>query len=109
MSASGFPTQYGQESQIGGIGEPSGIALPPDALANLQMGQVIDVDDVTGITVKVKDISHDIRGRNIAVLELTNQVYSADASYDTDTGSMIGFSESKSGAETDEYTDLKLA
>lgn len=109
MSASGFPDQYGQEEQIGGIGEPGGLALPPDALAMLQTGQVIDTDDVTGITVEVKDVGRDADGRSIVVLFASNQIYSAEVTYDRDTGMMIGFSETKLCAETNEYTELKLA
>lgn len=109
MAASGFPAQYGQEEQIGGIGQPGGLALPTDALAALQTGQVIDTDDVTGITVEVKDVGQDANGRNIVVLSAFNQIYSAEVTYDRDTGMMVGFSETKLGAGTNEYTELKLA
>lgn len=109
MVASGFPAQYGHEEQVGGIGQPGGLALPPDALAALQLGQVIDIDDVTGITVEVKDVCQDANGRNIVVLLASNQIYSAKVTYDRDTGMMIGFSETKLGTDTNEYTELKLA
>jgi hypothetical protein len=82
--------------------------LPPAALATLQKGQVIDTDQVTGITVSVKDIGRDAAGRNIAVLQAANQAYSADVIYDVDTGTMIALSDSNLGAESNEYTDLKL-
>ncbi len=107
MSASGFPAQYGQEEQIGGIGQPGGLALPPNALAALQTGQVIDTDGVTGITVEVKDVSQDANGRSIVVLSASNQIYSAEMTYERDTGMMIGFSETKLGADTNEYTELQ--
>lgn len=110
MSASGFPSQYGQEnSQVGGIGQPGGLALPPDALATLQTGQVIDEDGVTGITVSVKDIGQDPNGRKTVVLQAANQAYSAEATYDKDTGMIMELSDSKLGVDTNEYTDLKLA
>jgi hypothetical protein len=108
MSASGFPSQYGQESQIGGIGQPGGLVLPPAALATLQKGQVIDTDPVTGITVLVKDIGQEAAGRNIAILMAANQAYSAEATYDLDTGATIALSDSTLGADANEYTDLKL-
>jgi hypothetical protein len=108
MSASGFPSQYGQESHIGGIGQPGGLVLPPAALATLQKGQVIDTDPVTGITVLVKDIGQDAAGRNIAILMAANQAYSAEATYDLDTGATIALSDSTLGADANEYTDLKL-
>jgi hypothetical protein len=108
MSASGFPAQYGGDSQIGGIGQPGGLALPPTALATLKKSQEIDEDLVTGITVSVKDIVQDATGRNIAVLQAANQAYSAEVTYDADTGTMIALSDSKLGVDTNEYTDLKL-
>ena len=108
MAASGFPAQYGQDSQVGGIGQPGGLALPPASLATLQKGQVIDKDPVTSITVSVKDIGQDATGRNIAVLQAANQAYSAEVTYDVDTGSMIALSDSKLGVDTNEYADLKL-
>ena len=108
MAASGFPTQYAQESQIGGIGQPGGLVLPPDALASLREGQVIDTDPVTGIIVSVKDIGQDAAGRNEAILQAANQAYSAEATYDIDTGATIAMSDSKLGADANEYTDLKL-
>lgn len=108
MSATGFPSQYGQESQIGGIGQPGGLVLPPAALVTLHKGQVIDADQVTGITVSVKNIGQDAGGRNIVILQATNQAYSAEATYDMDTGSAIAFYDSKLGEESNEYTDLKL-
>jgi hypothetical protein len=108
VSASGFPSQYGQESLIGGIGEPGGLALPPAALAELQTGQIIDSDDVTGITVSVKDISQDDNGNDAVVIQSANEGYSGDMTYDTRTGALIGFLEFKQGAESNEYTDIRL-
>ena len=103
----GFPTQYGQESLIGGIGEPTGIVLPPAALAALQTGKIIDTDPVTGITAEVIDVGSDDSGRDIAVIRLENQVYSAEMTYDVGTGTMLSFVEAKLGAETNEYADLR--
>jgi hypothetical protein len=108
ISASGFPSQFGQESLIGGIGEPSGLALPPDALAALQTGQIIDSDDVTGITVAVMDISQDDDGNGLVVIQSANEGYSADMTYDASIGVLIGFNEFKKGDESNEYTDIKL-
>jgi hypothetical protein len=108
MAASGFPTQYAQESQIGGIGQPGGLVLPPDALASLREGQVIDTDPVTDITVSVKDMGQDAAGRNVVILQAANQAYSAEVTYDVDTGATIAMSDSKLGADANEYTDLKL-
>ena len=82
--------------------------MPPAVLALLEGCQVIDVDDVTGITVSVKDIGRDPSGRDIVVLQAANQIYSAETTYDMSTGELIGFSESKLGTESNEYTDLKL-
>jgi len=109
ISASGFPTQYGGDSQVGGIGQPGGLALPPDALATLQTGQVIDEDNVTGITVSVKEIGQVSKGRNTVVLQAANQAYSANVTYDKDTGMIMELSDSKLGVDSNEYTDLKLA
>lgn len=108
VSASGFPSQYGQESLIGGIGEPAGLALPPAALVALQTDQIIDRDDVTGITVTVDDISQDDDGNGLVVLRSANEGYYADMTYDASTGILIGFNEFKKGAESNEYTDIKL-
>lgn len=106
ISASGFPAQYGQDSQVGGTGEPGGLVLPPMALASLRADQVIDRDDITGIVVFVKSIGQDEEGRDLVVIRAANEVYSADVTYDISTGAMVGFSESKLGAESNEYTEL---
>ncbi len=109
VSASGFPTQYYQDSQIsGGIGETGGIILPPAALAALREGQVIDIDPVTGITVSVKDVGRDATGRSIVTLQASNQAYSAETTYDVERGVMIAFSDFKWGEEVNEYTNLQL-
>jgi hypothetical protein len=109
LSASGFPSQYAQDSYIGGIGQPGGLVLPPAALATLETGQVIDADEVTGITVSVKDTNYDLKGQGIVVLSAANQAYSVDVAYDKNTGAMIAFVESKAGAESNEYMDLRLS
>jgi hypothetical protein len=70
---------------------------------------VIDEDNVTGITVSVKEIGQDPNGRNTVVLQAANQAYSADMTYDKDTGMIMELSDSKLGVDSNEYTDLKLA
>jgi hypothetical protein len=109
MSVPGFPSQYGQELLAGGLGEPVGLVLPPASLARLQTGQIIDVDPITGITVTVTDIIQDYSGRDLVVIEASNQVYSTQTTYDMNTGAMIRFNEVKHGVESNEYTDLELA
>lgn len=109
MSASGFPAQFGQDSQAGGIGQPGGLALPPEALKTLRIGQMIDRDEDTGITVAVKDIRQYADGRNLVVLSMANDGYSAEMTYDSDSGMMIGFDESKLGSDYNEFMNLEIA
>ena len=108
MYVPGFPTQYGQDKLAGGIGEPGGLAMPPAALASLRAGQIIDEDPVTGIIARVVDLTRDDAGRETVVIGLENQVYSAELAYDLGTGSMVSFLETKLGAESNEYADLRL-
>jgi hypothetical protein len=53
-------------------------------------------------------MGQDAAGRNVAILQAANQAYSAEVTYDLDTGATIAMSDSKLGEDANEYTDLKL-
>ena len=103
----GFPSQSSRLELIGGIGEPAGLALPPAALASLRAGQTIDSDPVTGITTEVLEAGTG-SGRDVVVIRLSNQAYTADSVYDVGSGALLRFSETKRAAETNEYLELTL-
>ena len=77
-------------------------------LAALYAGQVIDTDDVSGITFSVKNIGQDENGKNTVVLQAANKRYSAEATYDEATCIAIALSESTLDVDSNEYTNLKL-
>lgn len=108
LSASGFPSVSEQDAQAGGIGEPGGLVLPPAALASLRAGQVIDSDDITGVTVSVVDIRPDYDGRNTVVIQAKNQAYSAQMTYDVDSGVMVGFEALTAGELANDILRMNL-
>ncbi|HOT07275.1 MAG TPA: hypothetical protein PLI05_01870 [Methanotrichaceae archaeon] len=108
LSASGFPSVSEQDAQAGGIGEPGGLVLPPAALASLRAGQVIDSDDITGVTVSVVDIRPDYDGRNTVVIQAKNQAYSAQMTYDVDSGVMVDFEALTAGELANDILRMNL-
>lgn len=108
LSASGFPSVSEQDAQAGGIGEPGGLVLPPAALASLRAGQVIDSDDITGVTISVVDIRPDYDGRNTVVIQAKNQAYSAQMTYDVDSGVMVGFEALTAGELANDILRMNL-
>jgi hypothetical protein len=106
ISPNGFPGQQSQLSLAGGIGELGGLVVPPAALALNQPGQIIDKDEITGVTTTVKEVTLDANGS--VTIQAANQGYYAEATYDMDNGAMVSYASSKSGGESKEDISLKL-
>jgi hypothetical protein len=70
--------------------------LPPRGLAALEPDQVIDDDPVTGFTTRVEEVRDDV-----VVLRSSGRYHDAWATYDSDSGVLVGVTSSvKSGIAT---------
>ena len=107
-TVAGYQGQSQSENLAAGLGEPTSLALPPAALAGLRTGRVIDVDPVTNIRVTVTDTGRQ-GGRDVVVIQVRNQGYSAKLTFDADSGLMVGYSDLVTSEETRQYANLRLS
>lgn len=104
----GYPAQSQTESLAGGVGEPTSLVLPPVPLAGLRAGQVIDSDPVTGIRVEVTEVGQQ-GNREVVAIQVRNQGYSANLTYDVQSGRMLSYSDLVTSEETRQYSSLRLS
>ncbi len=81
----GLPPQQSTTEGAAGQAGLGGLWIPPQGMANLKVGQVLDSIDI----LKTKTIVTDI-GRGHITLSEIGQLHRSDASYDTTTGLMTG-------------------
>ncbi len=77
--------------RVFGPGQASGLWLPPETLAQLRKGQVIDPRDRwTHVTTAVSLVGS-ADGRQVAVLTETSPSYRMDSHYEIETGRLVRF------------------
>lgn len=86
----GMPAQTEQGEAASGLVHVGGLWVPPDALRALQVGQVLDVDEVTSSQVTVSGRGRDANGAEVLVLTAAARTTSAELRYDLTTGVLAG-------------------
>ena len=90
-AGAGFPITKTSEF-VTGCNQLTPLAIPPEHLAKLVQGQVLDRDPVTKITTTVTFVGRDPRGNDVAVLSSSQGpgLYRTDYIYDRTSGILAG-------------------
>ena len=77
---------------VSGCNQLTPLAIPPEHLARLQVGQVLDRDPVTKIVTQVSFVRRNRAGRDVVALTLSQGagMFHADYIYDRTTGLLAG-------------------
>lgn len=81
----GLPPQQSQSNSASGHASVGGLWIPPQGLAALKAGQVIETNDIIKTKTAVTDI-----GRGYVTISEMGQIHRLDVSYDTTSGIMAG-------------------
>jgi len=76
-----MPPEQAQQEGASGTASIGGLWIPPEALAGLRPGQVIETNDNVGTTVTVSQV----RQGSVAISEV-GPLHRTDWTYDTNTG-----------------------
>lgn len=99
----GLPPQQGVSEGAGGSAGLGGLWVPPQGMANLKVGQVLDSIDI----LKTKTVVTDI-GRGYITLSEIGQLHRSDANYDTTTGLMTSLTLQQKNQLSVTTTQLRL-
>ena len=89
----GMPPTTATSVQTFGSAQLGGLWVPPAAMANLRVGQVLDKDPLTQVTCTVTHRGPTPQGRNVLVISEIGTAQRQDSTYDMQSGMLIGYSD----------------
>ena len=87
----GLPGSDATTRRTCGAAQIGGMWVPPEGLADLRRGTVLDEDPVTKFKTVVSQVARDKRGRTVVEVSQENGAQLLTYQYDRDTGTLVGF------------------